>query len=158
MCVRIRPHLHTARQVGEALAGIFEEGVVERSDLFITSKLWNTFHSPTAVEAACKRSLTALRLTYLDLYLVGSLASSQCIGLNLFMMTSRRPQHFPLSLHTGALAGERQRRPRGSPTLDRHMAGHGEPDKSRDQAGDSLDLGVFPLRISSLRIQLSDLQ
>jgi alcohol dehydrogenase (NADP+) len=31
-------------QVGEALAQVFGEGVVARSDVFITSKLWNSDH------------------------------------------------------------------------------------------------------------------
>ncbi|GAX83363.1 hypothetical protein CEUSTIGMA_g10788.t1 [Chlamydomonas eustigma] len=57
-------------EVGEALRNIFKEGIVERSDLFITSKLWNSSHNPRAVEAAVQRTLSDLGLSYLDLYLV----------------------------------------------------------------------------------------
>lgn len=43
---------------------------MKRSDLWITSKLWATFHAPEHVEAAIKRSLADYGLEYLDLYLV----------------------------------------------------------------------------------------
>ena len=57
-------------EVGEALATIFAEGIVQREDLFITGKLWNSSHSPAAVRMAAERSLRDLGLTYMDLYLV----------------------------------------------------------------------------------------
>ncbi len=41
---------------------------IPREELFITSKLWNSFHSD--VETGLKLSLTALGLDYLDLYLI----------------------------------------------------------------------------------------
>merc|ERR1712032_554994 len=47
-----------------------EGGVCKREELFVTSKLWNTFHAPEHVEAACRRSLDDLGLEYLDLYLI----------------------------------------------------------------------------------------
>jgi alcohol dehydrogenase (NADP+) len=43
---------------------------IPRSELFITSKLWNTCHGRGNVAAALDRSLADLQLDYLDLYLI----------------------------------------------------------------------------------------
>ena len=40
---------------------------VRREDLWVTSKLWNTYHHPDHVEPALRRSLADLRLDYVDL-------------------------------------------------------------------------------------------
>ncbi len=57
-------------QVGEGLAVALRDKLVRRDDLWVTSKLWNTYHEPKHVRAACERSLRDLKLDYLDLYLV----------------------------------------------------------------------------------------
>lgn len=58
------------KEIGEALKFVFSEGIVKREDLFITSKLWNSSHSPGQVEPAIRKSLEDLQLEYLDLYLI----------------------------------------------------------------------------------------
>ena len=57
-------------EVGDALKGAFEDGVCRREDLWITTKLWNTFHRAEHVEMACRKQLEDLGLEYLDLYLI----------------------------------------------------------------------------------------
>ena len=57
-------------QVGEGIAAALRDGDCKREDLWVTSKLWNTYHHPRHVRAAIERSLRDLRLDYLDLYLI----------------------------------------------------------------------------------------
>ena len=58
------------KQVGEGIARALADGLCKREDLWITSKLWNTFHRKEHVQAACERSLSDLGLDYFDLYLI----------------------------------------------------------------------------------------
>lgn len=53
-------------EVGKAI----RESGVPRKDIWITSKLWNSFHAPQDVEPVLDESLTRLGLDYLDLYLI----------------------------------------------------------------------------------------
>lgn len=55
-------------EVGEALQDVISRGIVKREDLFITSKLWCTFHTRT--EEGLQKSLDLLKTPYVDLYLV----------------------------------------------------------------------------------------
>jgi alcohol dehydrogenase (NADP+) len=56
-------------QIGYALHKILQNGI-QRKELWITSKLWNDKHGEKEVIPSCRRSLSDLRLDYLDLYLV----------------------------------------------------------------------------------------
>ena len=58
------------KEIGKALKYLFAENIVKREEMFITSKLWNNFHSPEQVEPAIRQSLKDLQLDYLDLYLI----------------------------------------------------------------------------------------
>lgn len=58
------------KAVGEGLKRSLSAGACTRDDLWITSKLWNTYHHPDYVRAACERNLADLGLDELDLYLI----------------------------------------------------------------------------------------
>ena len=53
-------------QIGEVFHAAFEEGVVERKDLFIMTKVWNDMHE--RVEESCRKSIQDLQCDYIDLF------------------------------------------------------------------------------------------
>jgi D-xylose reductase len=57
-------------EVGQGLEAAIGAGLCSREDLWVTSKLWNTYHAAEHVRPALEKSLSDLRLDYLDLYLV----------------------------------------------------------------------------------------
>lgn len=57
-------------EVGAALQRVFSRGEIKREEVHITSKLWNNAHLKGDVEPALKKTLSDLKLDYLDLYLI----------------------------------------------------------------------------------------
>jgi len=57
-------------EVGAAFKKAIDSGIVKREELFIVSKLWNTFHAKEHVEIALRKSLNDLQLDYVDAYLI----------------------------------------------------------------------------------------
>ncbi len=58
------------KEVGLGIKQAIDEGVVTREDLWITSKLWNTYHRYEHVLPAAQKSLSDLQLSHFDLYMI----------------------------------------------------------------------------------------
>ena len=56
--------------VGKAIKRVIAEGIVQREELFITTKLWITDTTYEKAKEGFKRSLDRLGLDYVDLYLI----------------------------------------------------------------------------------------
>ena len=57
-------------QVGLAIREAIQAGWIKRSDLFITTKLWNNNHRPERVQPAIEASRDRLQSGHIDLYLM----------------------------------------------------------------------------------------
>ncbi|KAM5532857.1 hypothetical protein V8D89_013498 [Ganoderma adspersum] len=58
------------KECGDGLRKAIDEGIVERRDVWVVSKLWNTFHRKEHVTEAVKRSLADWGVSYFDIYYV----------------------------------------------------------------------------------------
>ncbi len=58
--------------IGQAIKEAIAEsnGKLKREDLYVVSKLWNTFHSKDLVDVALSETLSNFDLDYIDLYLI----------------------------------------------------------------------------------------
>lgn len=57
-------------EAGQGVSRAIKEGIVKRSDLFIVSKLWNSFHDKEHVGPICKKQLQDWGIDCFDLYLI----------------------------------------------------------------------------------------
>lgn len=55
-------------QIGEVFKAAFDEGVVERKDLYIMTKVWNDMHE--RVEESCRKSIADLQCKYIDMFFI----------------------------------------------------------------------------------------
>src|SRR3984957_5161156 len=56
--------------VGEAMQEVFRAGAIQRQDVFVTTKLWNTNHRPERVKPAFDASRRRLQIDIVDCYLI----------------------------------------------------------------------------------------
>ncbi|KAI9931654.1 hypothetical protein ASPWEDRAFT_37490 [Aspergillus wentii DTO 134E9] len=57
-------------EAGQGVARAIKDGIVKREELFIVSKLWNSFHDGDRVVPICRKQLADWGLDYFDLYIV----------------------------------------------------------------------------------------
>lgn len=58
------------KQIGEVFKRAFDEGIVKREDLYITSKVWNDKHGEGKVIESCVQSISDLGIGYIYLYFI----------------------------------------------------------------------------------------
>lgn len=57
-------------EAGQGFKRAMDEGLVKREELFIVSKLWNSFHDKERVGPICKKQLKDYGIDYFDLYII----------------------------------------------------------------------------------------
>ncbi|MBE3043446.1 aldo/keto reductase [Candidatus Bathyarchaeota archaeon] len=57
-------------ECGQGVARAIADGLVKREELFLVSKLWNTFHDGERVEPIARKQLADWGIDYFDLYIV----------------------------------------------------------------------------------------
>ena len=96
------------REVGQGIADALAAGLVKRSELFVTSKLWNNAHRFEDVRPALEKTLDDLRLDYVDLYLVhGPIAYKPGVGFATQREEYYTYQDVPLSQTWEAMQDQR---------------------------------------------------
>ena len=55
-------------RIGEVFRAAFDEGVVERKELYIMTKVWNDMHRE--VEKSCRKSIADLQCDYIDMFFI----------------------------------------------------------------------------------------
>jgi D-xylose reductase len=58
------------QEAGEGVARAIKDGLVKREELFIVSKLWNSFHDKERVKPICQKQLKDWGVDYFDLYVI----------------------------------------------------------------------------------------
>ena len=58
------------QEAGQGIARAIKEGIVKREELFLVSKLWNSFHDKEQVKPICKKQLADYGIEYFDLYII----------------------------------------------------------------------------------------
>ena len=58
------------KEAGEGVARAIKEGIVKREDLFIVSKLWQSFHDYEQVEPITRKQLADWGIDYFDLWVI----------------------------------------------------------------------------------------
>lgn len=56
------------KEIGKVFKEAFDEGVVERKDLYVMTKVWNDMHRD--VEKSCRQSIEDLQCGYIDMFFI----------------------------------------------------------------------------------------